>query len=106
MWNRTFLGVTLIEWLVAVIILMMLARMFWATELSGLENRLFASIGLDGAARYLVVLPLAAWVYYRLYKRAQFELREMGGKAVRPQVWIIAIAILVAAIAAVVFITP
>lgn len=86
--------------------LLILARVFWATELSGLEDSLFASIGLDGGARYLIALPLVAWVQYRLYKRAQLELREMGRKAVRPQVLAIAIAILLTAIAGVVFITP
>lgn len=106
MWNRTFLGFTLIEWLVAVIILLILARVFWATELSGLEDSLFAFVGLHGRARYLLALPLAAWVQYRLYKRARFELREIGRKAVRPQVLAVAISILVTAIAAVVFITP
>lgn len=106
MWNRTFLGFTLVEWLVAVIILLIMARVFWATELSGLEDSLFASVGLHGGARYLVALPLAAWAYYRLYKRAQFELREMGRKAVRPQVLLVAIAILITAITVVVLITP
>jgi len=106
MWKRTFLGFTLIEWLVAVIMLLILARVFWAEELSGLEDTLFATIGLDGGARYLVVLPLAAWVQYRLYKRAKLELSEMGRKAVRPQLLVIAIAILVTAIVGVVFITP
>lgn len=106
MWNRSFLRFTLIEWLVAVVFLLIIARFFWAKELAGFDDKLLAPIGLDGAEKYLVALPLVGYVYYRLYKRAQFEAREMGRKAVRPQVLAIAIAILVTAIAAVVFITP
>ncbi len=56
--NRTLLRFTLIEWLVAAIFLLVLARIFWAQELAELEDSLFASIGRDGGAKYLITVPL------------------------------------------------
>ncbi len=106
MWNRTFLRVTLIEWLVAVVLLLIVARFIFAKELVEFENGVFASIGLGGGGKYLVTVPLAAWVMYRLFKRQQSEAVEKGTKVARPQVLVVGIGIVILAIAAVVLTTP
>jgi putative copper export protein len=100
MWDRTFLRFTLVEWLVAVIFLLVLARLFFAKELVEFEDSVFGSIGLGGGGKYLVTVPLAAWVMYRIYKREKAHAVESGAKVVRPQVIAVAIGLLILAIGA------
>jgi len=106
MWNRTFLRFTFIEWLVAVIFLLILARVFFAKELSGFEDSLFTSVHLGGGTKYLVTVPLAAWIYYRLFKREQAAARDKGIRIVRPRILVGAIAVLILAIGTAVLTTP
>jgi len=106
MWNRTFLKFTLIEWLVAVIFLLILVRVFFAKEIGGFEDSLFTSIGLGGGGKYLVTVPLAVWIYYRLFRREQAAAKDKGIRVVRPIVLIGAIGVLILAIGAVVLTTP
>jgi len=103
MWNRSFLRFTLIEWLVALVILLIIARFIWAEEVAGFEDSLFASIGLGGGAKYLITVPLAMWVLYRMFKREQADARQEGKVVVRPQVLIVSFGILALAVAFMVF---
>jgi hypothetical protein len=98
LWNRTFLRFTLIEWLIAVIVLLVLARFIWGRELLALEDGFFASIGLGGGAKYLVTVPLGAWVLYQLFRREKAEASARGMPVVRTQVLVIAAGLLVLAI--------
>lgn len=102
-WNKTFLRFSLIEWVVALIILLVLARFFLAEEATRLEDNLFQSVGLGGGARYLITVPLAVWVLYRIFKREQADARREGKVVVRPQVLIVSLGILALAIAFMVF---
>ena len=103
LWNRTFSRFTLIEWLVAVVVLLVLARFFWAEEILSFEDGLFESVGLGGGAKYLITVPLGIWVYYRVFKREQASAREKGIKVVRPQVLVVAIGLLALAIGILLF---
>ncbi len=103
LWDRNFLRFTLIEWLGALAVLLVVARFVWAEEVAGLENRLFESIGLGGGAKYLITVPLAFWILYRMFKREQAKANLEGKKVVRPQVLVIAISLLVLAVGLLVF---
>ncbi len=98
-WNRPFLRFTLIEWAVGLLILLVLARFFWAEEAIKFEDSFFESIGLGGGAKYLITVPLAAWVLYRMFRREQAKADLKGRKAVRTPVLVVSIGILVLAIA-------
>ena len=98
MWNRNFLRFTLIEWIVALVALLVIARFIWTEKVVGIEHSLFESIGLGGGAKYLLTVPLAVWVLYRMIKREQVKADLEGKKAVRPQVLVVSIGILVLAI--------
>ena len=102
-WNKTFLRFTLIEWAVALLILLILARFFWAEEAARFEDNLFQSIGLGGGAKYLITVPLAIWFLYRMFKREQAKARQEGKVVVRPQVLIVSFGLVALAIAFVVF---
>ena len=96
--NRTFLKFTLIEWVVAVLILLIVARFIWAEEVAGFEDRLFVSIGRGGGAKYLITVPLAIGYLYWLFRREQLKAQEKGQKVVRPQVLVVSLGVLVLAI--------
>ena len=102
-WNKTFLRFTLIEWAVALLVLLILARLIWAEEAARFENSLFESIGLGGDAKYLITVPLGIWVCYRLFRREQAKAEQEGIKVVRPQVLAISLGLLALAIALLVF---
>ena len=95
MWNRTFLRLSLIEWLVAVILLLMLGRFFWAREIAALESNAFAAIGLGGGAKYLVTVPLVAWILYRMFARERDEATRRGIRVVRPGVLLGSVGVIV-----------
>lgn len=97
--NRTFLRFTLIEWIVAVLVLLTLARFIWAEEVARFEGGLFVSIGLGGGAKFLITVPLAIWYFYWSFKREQAKAGQEGQKVVRPQVLAISLGILALAIA-------
>lgn len=97
MWNRTFLRLTLIEWLVALVILLIVARFIWAEEVADFENSLFESTGLDGGTKYLIAVPLGIWVLYRLFKRERTKASFEGRNVMRPQVLAIAVGLLLLA---------
>lgn len=97
-WNKTFLRFTLIEWVVALPVLLILARLIWAEEAARFEDSLFESVGFGGGAKYLIIVPLAIWIYYILFKREQAKSRQEGVKVVRPQVLVIAFGLLALAI--------
>ena len=99
LWNRNFLRFTLIEWLVALVVLLVIARFIWAEEVADFENSLFESIGLGGDSKYLITVPLAIWVLYRIFKREQVKADLEGKKVVRPQVLIVSVGLLALAIA-------
>lgn len=99
LWNRTFFRFTLIEWVVALLILLILARFIWAEEAARFEDSLFESIALGGGAKYLITVPLAIWIYYQLFKREQAKARQEGVKVVRPQVLVVSLGLLALAIA-------
>ncbi|MDH4316746.1 MAG: hypothetical protein OEW68_18180, partial [Gammaproteobacteria bacterium] len=61
------------------------------------------SIGLGGGAKYLITVPLAMWVLYRMFKREQADARQEGKVVVRPQVLIVSFGILALAVAFMVF---
>ncbi len=98
-WSKTFLRITLIEWAVALLMLLIVARFIWAEEAARFEDSLFEAIGLGGGAKYLVTVPLAFWVLHRVYKRERATAAQEGKPAVRPQVLIVSIGLLVLAIA-------
>ena len=98
LWNRAFLKFTLIEWLVALVVLLILARFIWAEEVAAFEDRLFASVGLGVGAKYLVLLPLGVWVYFRLFKSEHAIAEGQGKKVVRPWVLVVSAASLVVAV--------
>ena len=104
-WNRTFLKFTLIEWVIAILIVLSLARFIWAKELAAIEDSLFESIGLGGGAKYLVILPLVVWYLYWMFKREKAKAEQQGVKVVRPQVLVVSLGILALAIAIVVFLS-
>ena len=104
-WNRVFLRFTLIEWVVAALILLTLARIIWAEDVAKFEDTLFESIGLGGGAKYLIAVPLAIWCLYWLFKRELVRARQEGRKAVRSQVLVISLGMLALAIAVVVFLS-
>lgn len=102
-WNKTFLRLTLIEWAIALLVLLILARFIWADEADRYVDGLFEAIGLDGGTKYLISVPLGAWVLYRMYRREQSKAAQGGKVAVRPQVLIISFGLLALAIALFVF---
>lgn len=102
-WSKTFLRFTLVEWAVALLILLVLARLFLAEDAITLEDNLFQSVGLGGGAKYLITVPLAVWVLYRMFKREQANASQEGRVVVRPQVLIVSLVILALAIAFMVF---
>lgn len=104
-WNKTFLKFTLIEWVVAIVIMLSLARFIWAEELSGFEDSFFESISLGGGARFLITAPLAMWYLHWLFKREQAKALMKRRKVVRPQVLVVSIGLLVLAITLIVLST-
>jgi hypothetical protein len=102
-WNKTFLRFALIEWAVALLILLIVARFIWAEEAVRFEDGLFEAIGLGNGAKYLITVPLAIWVLHRMFKREQVKAAEKGKAVVRPQVLIVSFGLLVLAIALLVF---
>ena len=103
LWNRDFLRFTLIEWVVALVVLLFVARFIWAEEVVRFEDGLFESLGLGGGAKYFITVPMAVFLLYLLYKREKEKSSQAGQKLVRPQVLIISIALVVLAITFVVF---
>jgi len=97
MLNRTFLRLTVIEWIVLAAIVLLVARLVWARELKSIEDSLFSAVGLAGGAKYLVIVPIALWFCYRMYAR---ERAKAGASApvVRPQVLAVAALVLVSAV--------
>ena len=93
LWNRNFLRFTLIEWIVALVALLVIARFIWTEKVVGIEHSLFESIGLGGGAKYLLTVPLAVRVLYRMIKREQVKADLEGKKAVRPQVLVVSIGV-------------
>ena len=73
---RTFLGRTFFEWAIIATMLLVVARFYWARELRAAEDNLLASIGVDPALKFVVTVPLAAYVYWRLFKREQAKANE------------------------------
>jgi len=98
-WNRTFLNFTFVEWLVALAVLLIVARFIWAEEAAEFSDRLFDSAGLGGGAKYLITLPLGVWICYRQFKREQAIAVQDGKKVVRPWVLLVSAGLLVIAIA-------
>ena len=94
--NRRF---SAIEWLVAAIVMLVLARFFWAAEMVAAEDKMFETIGLGGGLKYLVTAPLAAWLFYRFYKTERSKARAANSRVVRPQVAILAVFLLIVAVA-------
>ena len=104
-WNKTFLRFTLIEWAVALLMLLIVARFIWAEEAARFEDSLFDAVGLGGGAKYLITVPLAVWVLHRMYKREQARAVQEGKVVVRPQVLVVSFGLLALAIALLVFST-
>jgi len=102
-WSKTFLRLKLIEWAIALLVLLILARFIWAEEAEKYVDSLFDAIGLGGGTKYLISVPLGAWVLYRMYTREKFKAAQEGKVVVRPQVLIISFGLLALAVALFVF---
>jgi len=103
LWDRSFLRFTLIEWVVALVVLLFVARFIWAEEVVSFEDSLFESMGIGGGAKYFITVPTAVFLLYHLYRREKEKSGQGGQKLVRPQVLIISITAVVLAITFVVF---
>ena len=76
--ERTFFGRTWIEWAVILCALLVIARVYWAAELRAAEDRFLQSHGIEPALKFLVVVPLAGYLYWRLFRREQAAARQAG----------------------------
>ena len=57
-----------------------LARIIWADDVARFEDSLFESIGLGGGAKFLIIVPLAIWCTYWLFKRELGKAHKRAGK--------------------------
>ena len=80
--RKYFKGFTWLEaliWLaVALIASSLILRIFFAPELRIFENSFFESIGLGENLKYLILVPLSVWVYWRFFTREAAIAKERG----------------------------
>lgn len=89
-------GFTIIEVVVALVIILTIARFIWASELAAIENQIISSFGLPVWSKYLLTVPLAILWFYSFYQRQKLQ-TSPGQPVVRKSV-IIASTITVTAV--------
>lgn len=62
---------------------LVVARFYWARELRAAEDNLLASLGINPALKVVVAVPIAIFVYWRLFKREQSRANEAGQPVIR-----------------------
>ena len=67
-----------VEILVGTAVLAIIARYIWAKELIEFENSLFENIGLNSNVKYFITVPLAGYLFYRLYKKEEYKAKLSG----------------------------
>jgi hypothetical protein len=67
-----------LEAIVTVVILLIIARIIWAKEVMEYENYLLAYIGISENMKYILTIPLAAYFYYRIYKKESIKAKANG----------------------------
>lgn len=97
--QRTFLRRTWIEWAVVACVLLIFARVYWATELRAAEDRLLQSLGIEPALKFLVVVPVGLYLYWRFFKREHAAARQAGRPAIRKGVIVVCGLLLALAVA-------
>lgn len=66
-------------WLViALVVSSLILRVFFPAEIRVFEYSFFESIGLRGNLKYLVLIPLSAWIYWRFFTREASIAKERG----------------------------
>ena len=75
-----------IEVLVATGILLVLLRIFFAGAIREWETQLFEMLGINGAAKYLLLAPLGLFVFYRRLRPSIVAARATGRPVVRWQI--------------------
>lgn len=97
--HRTFLGYTVLEWVLALAFLLLVglfvARLVWAPQIKAFEDDLFATLGLKGAWKYALTVPLAVYWFWSVYSRERAKAQAEGVQLVRPAVGIAAGSVLV-----------
>lgn len=87
--HRTIFGRTLIEWAVVLIVLLTIARVYWGTELRAAEDRLLQNLGVEPALKFLILVPVGLYAYWRILKRDAAEARQAGRPLVRKSVMLL-----------------
>jgi hypothetical protein len=104
--HRTFLGYTILEWVLASAFLLLVglfvARLVWAPQIQAFEDSLFAALGLQGAWKYALTVPLAGYWLWSVYSRERAKAQSEGVQLVRPSVAIAAVSVLVSIVVLVV----
>jgi len=97
--HRTFLGYTVIEWVLAAAFLLLVgsfaARLTWAPEIQAFEDSLFGALGLPNSWKYVLTVPLAAYWFWSVYARERSKAQAAGVPVVRPAVAIAACSVVV-----------
>ena len=89
---------SIIEWAIAALIILIVARLIWAPEIKAFEARLVVSWGMPLALRYVLVTLLAILGTYQLYLRGIQHAARTGMPLVRKSVVFGSLAILALAI--------
>lgn len=83
---RTFLGFTGIEWAILAVILLAVARFYWARELRAVEDAVFAWLGLDPPLQLIIIVPIAIYLAWRFFNRERIKASSAGRPVVRKSV--------------------
>ncbi|MFK8066752.1 MAG: type II secretion system protein [Gammaproteobacteria bacterium] len=87
-------GFTLIEVIAVMVILLMIARFFWASEFLVLENQAISYFGLPQESKYFLTIPLAALWLYTIFKEEKAQAKS-DQPVVRKRVIITSISLVV-----------
>ena len=66
----------------AVIVIVVVARYIWAREFIAAENAVLESLGLGRGWKYAITVPMAGFVWLRLYQREVLKAAQVGTSVV------------------------
>ena len=84
--NKILFQFTWVKILIAIATAMIIARYIWARELIEMENQLFASMGINENWKYLITVPLAILLYYRMFQKESIKAKAAGKPVVSKSV--------------------